>query len=88
MGVAMTTSRLFLSRATNQFLFCCRLRGGGGGVHVRVRVEGTDGRGWGAVVGGKGEEEEGAVGDKGHSKRSERKKQCGGFISYQHTPHS
>lgn len=53
----MTTSRLFLSSATNQFLFCCRLRGGG--VHVRVRLEGTDGRGWGAVVGGKGEEEEG-----------------------------
>lgn len=53
----MTTSRLFLSCATNQFLFCCRLRGGV--VHVRVRVEGTDGRGWGAVVGGKGEEEEG-----------------------------
>lgn len=28
--------------------------GGKGGVHVRLRMEGTDGRGSGAVVGGKG----------------------------------
>lgn len=64
-GVAMTTGRLFLIRATNQFLFCCRPRGGG----LHVRMVGTDGRGWRAGAGAKGRKKRRrSVGNKEHQK--------------------